>query len=117
MGLLDGGLQAIFGAAFAPLFLDGVLHVIAKDVSGAIIKPVTFTDVPVKLMPDSLEALLKQGWQIPDRAIALIVLQAGIAAAPTLDDQITDGAGARWRVSKIGQDPSRGAWIILGTPV
>jgi len=114
-GLLDGGLQAIFGAAFAPLYLDGTLHRIGKDADGQVITPVTFTDVPIKGQQDKLKDEQRRDWKIPDRGVLLIVLQAGVPAAPTDDDEITL-AGQRWRISHIDRDPAQAAWTMAGVP-
>lgn len=115
MGLLDGGLQAIFGAAFAPIYLSGTLHRIGKDGSGAIIKPVAWTDVAIKGQRDDYTDLQRADWNIPQKAVRLIVLQAGVPAEPTADDEITL-AGRRWRISNISRDPASAAWIMMGQP-
>jgi len=98
MSLLDGALRAAFGAAFAPLLLDGMLHVAAKDAGGEVILPPVFADVPVKGHRDEIGDRQRADWGIPDRAVRLIVLQAGVTAEPTPDDEITL-AGGRWTVT------------------
>lgn len=115
MGLLDGGLQAIFGAAFRPLYLDGKLHRIGKDADGQVVVPVTWTDVDIKGQRDDYTDLQRRDWKIPDKAVRLIVLQAGVSAEPTADDEITL-AGQRWRISNISRDPASAAWIMMGQP-
>lgn len=115
MGLLDGGLQAIFGAAFRPIYLDGTLHRIGKDGDGAIILPVTWSDVPIKGQRDDYSDKQRQDWNIPDKAVRLIVLQAGVGAEPTADDEITL-MGQRWRISNISRDPAAAAWTMMGMP-
>lgn len=115
MSLLNGPLRAVFGAAFAPLLLDGALHVAAKDADGGMILPPVFADVPVKGHRDEIGDRQRADWGIPDQAIRLIVLQAGVAAAPTLDDEITL-AGGRWRISTIESEPAGAAWILTGVP-
>jgi len=115
MALLDGSLRAVFGAAFAPLLLDGVLHVVVKDADGGVILPPTFADVPVKGHRDEADDKQRADWGVPDRAVRLIVLQAGVAAAPTLDDEITL-AGSRWRIGTVERDPAGAVWILTGEP-
>lgn len=116
MSLLDGSLRAAFGAALGPLLLDGTLHVAAKDAGGGMILPPIFADVPVKGHRDELGDRQRADWGIPDRAARLIVLQTGVAAEPTLDDEITL-AGDRWRISTVERDPAGAAWILTGMPV
>lgn len=113
MGLLDGGLQRIFGAAFAPLYLAGTLHRIGKDADGQIVRPVTWADVPIRGQQDDYSDSLRAEGKVPDGAVRLIVLQAGITAEPTTDDEITL-AGKRWRISNIGRDPAAAAWTMMG---
>ncbi|WP_343711905.1 hypothetical protein [Inquilinus sp.] len=115
MGLLDGGLQGIFGAAFAPLYLAGTLHRIGKDAEGQVVTPVTWTDVPIRAQQDELSDQQRRDWGIPSRGVLLIVLQAGVAAEPTDDDEITV-AGQRWRISHIERDPAQAAWTMAGQP-
>ncbi|OWJ68709.1 hypothetical protein [Inquilinus limosus] len=115
MSLLDGSLRAAFGAALGPLLLDGMLHVAAKDAGGGVILPPVFADVPVKGHRDEIGDRQRADWGIPDRAARLIVLQAGVAAEPTPDDEITL-AGGRWRISAVERDPAGAAWILTGMP-
>ncbi|MGK9168023.1 hypothetical protein KXR53_17070 [Inquilinus limosus] len=115
MSLLDSTLRAVFGAAFAPLLLDGTLHVAAKDADGQVILPPAFADVPVKGHRDDAGDRQRTDWGIPGQAVRLIVLQAGVVSEPTLDDEITL-AGGRWRISSIERDPAGAAWIVTGVP-
>lgn len=115
MSLLDGPLRAVFGAAFAPLLLDGTLHVAAKDADGQVILPPVFADLPVKGHRDEVGDRQRADWNIPDRAVRLIVLQAGMTPEPTPDDEITL-AGGRWRISAVERDPAGAAWILTGMP-
>lgn len=105
----------VFGAAFAPLLLDGTLHVAAKDAGGRLILPPAFADVPVRGHRDEVGDRQRADLGIPDRAARLIVLQACVAAAPTLDDEITL-AGGRWRIGAVDHDPAGAAWILTGVP-
>ena len=115
MPLLDGAIRAVFGAAFAPLLLDGTLHVAAKDADGQVILPPVFADLPVKGHRDEVGDRQRADWNIPDRAARLIVLQAGLASEPTPDDEITL-AGGRWRIGTVERDPAGAAWILTGMP-
>ncbi|MGK9234529.1 hypothetical protein KXS07_26890 [Inquilinus limosus] len=115
MPLLDGTLRAVFGAAFAPLLLDGTLHVVAKDADGRVILPPAFADVPVKGHRDQADDRQRADWGIPDGGARLVVLQAGVPAEPTADDEITL-AGGRWRISTVERDPAGAAWILTGMP-
>jgi len=115
MPVLDGAIRAVFGAAFAPLLLDGTLHVAAKDADGQVILPSDFIDIPVKGHRDQVGDRQRADWGIPDRAARLIVLQAGVTPEPTADDEITL-AGGRWRIGAVERDPAGAAWILTGMP-
>jgi hypothetical protein len=116
MALLDGSLRAVFGAALAPLLLDGTLHVVAKDADGRVILPPSFADVPVKGHRDEAGDKQRADWSIPHRAVRLIVLQAGVPAEPTTDDEISLADG-RWRIGTVERDPAGAAWILTGMQV
>ncbi|MGL4968462.1 MAG: hypothetical protein ACRC67_45035 [Inquilinus sp.] len=115
MSLLNGPLRAVFGAAFAPLLLDGTLHVAAKDADGQVILPPVFADLPVKGHRDEVGDRQRADWGIPDRAARLIVLQADVTPEPTADDEITL-AGGRWRIGTVERDPAGAAWVLTGMP-
>lgn len=116
MGLLDGGLQAVFAGAFGPLFLDGTLHVATTtpDGEGGVTR--TFENKPVKGMVDSYSDAYRAAAGIPETDVRLIVLQHGVGAAPDTDSEITL-RGARYRIMTVGQDPAQAAWTIQGRPV
>lgn len=116
MGLLDGGLAAVFGGAFGPLFLDGTLHVesLVPDGEGGFTS--TFVDHPVKGMVDSYSDAYRTQFGIPETDVKLIVLQFGATGAPSTDAQITL-RGTRYSIQSIEQDPAQAAWTIRGRPV
>lgn len=116
MGLLDGGLAAVFGGAFGPLFLDGVLHVeiLTPDGEGGFWS--TFSDLPIKGMVDTYSDAYRAQANIPETDVRLIVLQFGVDGAPSTDAQITI-RGTRYSIQAIEQDPAQAAWTIRGRPV
>ena len=116
MGLLDGGLQAVFAGAFGPLFLDGTLHKVetAPDGEGGVIR--TPADTPIKGMVDRYSEAYRAAAGIPETDARLFVLQHGVGAAPDTDSEITL-RGARYRVMAVDQDPAQAAWTIRGRPV
>lgn len=123
MGLLDGGLQGIFGNVFRPFFLDGILHSATQIDDGQGGMEVTYTDQAVKAMKDSwrkeYEAL-----GIPQTNVVILILQLGMTVTPKEEDQITVAAlvgGAvtaeRWAVGPVAQDPASAHWIVSGKSV
>ncbi|WP_427023035.1 hypothetical protein ACP4J4_10360 [Aureimonas ureilytica] len=118
MGLLDGGLQATFGAIFSPLFLDATLHTDRKQtiVGGRPTGPVTWTDTACKGMVDTYSDSYRLRTGIPDTDVRLIVLQQGVAAKPSTDSEITI-RGARYKIMSVEMDPAQASWTFRGRPV
>lgn len=119
MGLLDGGLQAVFGAAFAGVYLDGTLHRSSRveAENGNITE--TFVSQAIKVQKDACTERMRQQEGYSDRDVRLIVLQvapdSSVLEEPSTDDQIT-AAGQRWAISGIVSDPANAYWEMRGTP-
>ena len=115
MSLLDGSLSAVFGAAFAGLFRDAILAKLAAtdDGSGGFV--IAFTSYPVKAMVEAVSDRARAGSGLPDLAVTIVVLQAGLAVALDLDDQVTV-AGASYRVIRVDADPAGAAWTAVAVP-
>lgn len=114
-GLLDGGLQGVFGAAFGGIYLDATLHrkglVFASD--GGVSSPGD-SDEPVKAHFASVTEAMRQAEGYSERDVALLILQSGVSAAPTTDDAITL-SGQRWAIAgPITEDPARTHWLVRG---
>ena len=115
VGLLDGGLAASFGAVFGSYFLDGSLHRVSRieaedgDVSTGEV------DVPIKYQPDRITESMRQAEGYTEDDAAFIVLQHGIAPAPTSDDELT-ASGARWAIRTVASDPASTHWIVHARP-
>jgi hypothetical protein len=119
MGILDGGLQSIFGAAFGGIYSDGTLYVIERveNEDGG------FTPYErrkaIKGQVDACTEAMRQQAGYTERDARLMVLQidqhACPVARPTTDAQITLG-GTRWAVGSVEADPANTHWIIRATP-
>ena len=111
MGLLDGDLQAIFGEAFADIYLDGTLH--KSDLT---VEPVTFKRHPIKCQPDDWSEVYKVQNGIPQTDIRVLVLQHNVTARPNQDDEITV-RGKRYRISgPVREDEAQAYWEIQARP-
>ena len=115
MSLLDGDLAVLFGAAFAGLFRNATLGklTVTDDGSGG------FTSVlipyPVKLMVEAVSDRSRAASGLPEMAVTLSVLQAGLGATVDLDDQITVG-GTNYRVIRVEADPAGAVWTAIAVP-
>ncbi len=116
-GLLDGGLAAIFAAAFAPIYMDGTLHRRPEydaDDEGTITR-VSKEDWPtedVKVQLDAATQAMRQAEGYADTDQRILILASGLTA-PTTDDEITAG-GVRWAIASVSQDPARTYFELRG---
>lgn len=118
MSLLDGDIASIFGAALSGLYPSGLLH---RDGTGPIYDSegnITGydggADIPIKVQRDACTYAMRQSDGYSDRDVALIILAAGLAVAPTTDSQVTDGDGARWMVASVERDAAGSHFICRG---
>lgn len=121
MGLLDGGLQAVFGAVFGAVYRDGTLRKATMTPDGTGGYSTSSVDYPIKFQPevDSNEARAAMG--IPLDGGKFIVLLAGLAVRPDLDDLIIAPATAATpaiseRIAKTQGDPANAALIVWTVP-
>ena len=115
MSLLDGDLAALFGAAFAPLYRDATLiqTVPADDGAGGF--AVTRTATPAKVLVEALSARARAASGLPEPAVSLSVLRAGLAASVDLDDEVAVGAET-YRIIRVATDPAGAAYAVVAVP-
>ena len=123
MGLLDGGLQRIFGNVFAPFFLAGTLHSAEQVEDGQGGMEVIYTDYTVKAMKDQWRRSYAD-YGLPRTDAVILILQLGMTVAPKPEDQITvtaliGGASSteRFAIGPIAQDPASAHWIASAKSV
>lgn len=121
MGLLDGGLQAVFGAAFSPIYLAGTLHRATRTESDNGDVTVAFTGdegqppgTPIRYQPDKITEAMRRAEGFTDKDAAFIILQSGVSPAPTTADELT--AGGRWAVKSVDADPANTHWVVRASP-
>jgi hypothetical protein len=112
---IASSLQAVFGAAFAALYDDGVWHrvIAADDGQGGF--STTTADLPVKVLVDSLSEVERAAGGLPRGAVRLTVLRAGLGAAVAIDDGLATG-GASFRVTQVDTDPAGAAYTLVAVP-
>ena len=111
--LLDG-ITAVFGAAFAPLYHDGLLKRRTYDTDDAPLD-VSPAGEGIKLQRNACTEAMRGEDGYTDKDVRFIVLSAGIAAKPNTDDIIVYG-GREWSIRSIDTDPAGSHWIIRATP-
>lgn len=115
MGLLDGGLAAVFGVAFGAAFGSGTLHKTVNVETGLGGFSTSTTDYPVKVMLEALGAADRAATGVPTTAIRLTVLRSGLPVPVDLDDGLTVG-GTAYRAIKVDTDPIGASFVIAAVP-
>ena len=115
MTVLNGGLQAVLGAAFAAFYADGTLHKVTLTDDGTDCFSATTTDVPVKVLAESLSDRDRAAGGLPRTATSLSVLRAGLGVEVSLDDSLTVG-GVTFRVVEVDTDPGAAAYRLVCVP-
>lgn len=119
MGLFDGGIARIFGAALSGLYPDGLLHRDGTgpiyDDEGNIVGYDDGGDLPIKVQRDACSYSMRQSEGYSEGDVALIILAAGLNSIKvTTDMQATDGAGDRWMIRSADLDAASSHWICRG---
>ena len=115
MSLLDGALAAVFGAALAPLFLNGILHKVTDADTGAGGFAPATQDYPVKVAVEALSDRARAASGFPDPAVRIDLLAAGLAVQPDLDDLVTV-SGRTYRIIRVDTDPAGAAFALVAVP-
>lgn len=120
MGLLNGGIGAIIGAALSGLYLDGVLHREGAepiyDGEGNITGYAGGDDIPIKVQRDKCTYAMTQAKGFSEGDVALIILSAQLGVVEiTTDMQVTDGKGKRWLIASADEDAASSHWICRGS--
>lgn len=116
MGLLDGGLARIFGAAFGGTYLPATLHRAVppvRDAGGSVINPGGFTNVPCRAQLEAVAAEFGVRDDTVDEAQRIFVLTASISGTITTADQVTV-AGQRYQVVSVDRDPAQAYFDLRG---
>lgn len=122
MGLLNGGISAIFGAALGGLYPDGTLHRDGVDPiydgEGNITGYGGGADIPIKVQRDACTYAMRQSEGYSEGDVMLLILAAPLNGEKvTTDMQATDGAGARWMIRSADLDAASSHWVCRGRAV
>ncbi|MBI1179107.1 MAG: hypothetical protein GC201_01015 [Alphaproteobacteria bacterium] len=112
MGLLDGGIQSVFSAAFGQLYLDATLHRVTIQDDGTGSYTTVESDEVVRAQVEVATWAMRQADGYSDGDVRVLILAAGVDR-PKTDDQITV-RGVRWSLSNIGMDPAASYYDCRG---
>lgn len=117
MGMLDGGIEALFGDAFAGLYLPATLHRSGTepiyDDAGRITGYVGGADIACRAQVDAASYAMRQAEGFAEGDVRIIVLSAGLGVEITTDFQITV-SGKRWLVASVDRDAANSHYILRG---
>lgn len=117
MGVLDGGIAAVFGAAFGALYLDGQIVTALTDQiyddGGNITGYGGGDPVPCKCQIDGATWAMQQANGYVDGDVRIIVLSAGLGIELTTDHRIEVG-DETWMIASVERDAARSHFICRG---
>lgn len=115
MGLLDGGIASIFGAALGGLYLPATLHLpgTRTDDEEGNISYGPETDIACRAQMDAATYAMRQSEGYSDGDVRIIILTAGLGAEVATDCQVTV-SGKRWMVGSADLDAASSHWVCRG---
>lgn len=116
MGILDGGIQSLFGTVMGSFYLDATLigvTLIYDDEGGTTETP---TSQPVKVQEDMVSEETRAAGNFSQNEKRFIVLQKGVTGVLDGDSRLTIG-GITYALRNPEQDPAKSYWLVRGVPV
>lgn len=117
MGLLDGGIEAMFGGVFGALYLNGTLHrdttTPIYDTEGNITGYGGGGDIACKAQVDAATYAMRQAEGYSEGDMRIIILSAGLGVEVTTDMQVSV-SGKRWMIASVDRDAANSHWICRG---
>jgi hypothetical protein len=114
VGILDGGIAAVFGAALSGLYLDATLHrgtgSPTYDGEGNITGYTGAGDVAVKAQVDTATEAMRQADGFAEGDARILVLAQGIGTI-TSDHRITV-RGQEWHILSAELDAAQSHWTL-----
>jgi hypothetical protein len=119
VGLLDGGIAAVFGAAFSGLYLDAILHTGTGDPiyddQGNITGYSGAGNLACKAQVDSATDAMRRADGFAEGDARIIILAQGLPKV-TSDHELTV-RGIRHRLLSAELDPAASHWVCRGRAV
>lgn len=102
----------LFGAAFAPFYDDATLIKRALTSNSKGQTSAVPTSHTIKVQRDELTARMIA--EVPEATIKLLILRAGVAVEPTVNDYLVYDGKTYPIVGPIVEDPAKVGWIVYG---
>lgn len=117
MGILDGGIQSLFGTVMGAFYLDATLTSVTSvfDSQGGTTE-ITSTQ-PVKVQEDAVDERTRAAGNFSQNEKRFIVLQKGVIGQITGDSRLTAPDGITYALREPDQDPAKSYWLVRGVPI
>lgn len=117
MGILDGGVQSLFGTVFGAFYLDATLITVTNvyDDEGGTTE--TTTTQPCKVQEDAVDERTRAAGNFSQNEKRFIVLQKGVTGQITGNSRLTAPDGITYALREPDQDPAKSYWLVRGVPV
>jgi len=115
MGLLDGGIAAIFNATFSTFYLDGTLHAGTGEPQygpGGAIIGYDGGEWPIKVQIDAATDAMRRADGFAEGDCRMIILAMGVPEV-TSDHSVTVGA-ITYLLQSAERDPALSHWFCRG---
>lgn len=116
MGILNGGIQSLFGTVFGAFYLDATLVTVTNvyDNEGGTTE--TTTTQAVKVQEDAVDERTRAAGNFSQNEKRFIVLQKSVSGTLTGNSRLTIG-GITYALREPEQDPAKSYWLVRGVPV
>ena len=116
MGILDGGIQSLFGTVMGAFYLDATLISTTQvyDDQGGTTE--TTSTQAVKVQEDMVSEANRAAGGFSQNEKQFFVLQKGVTGPLTGDSRLTIG-GITYALREPQQDPAKSYWLVRGVPV
>lgn len=115
MGILDGGIQSLFGTAFGTFYLPALIIrvVVTPDGSGGVIEQTA--SIPCRVQQDAVTDQMRLNGGYSETDARFLILQLGVG--PINSDDRLSFNDATYLLSNPSQDPGKSYWACRATPM
>lgn len=120
-GLLSGGLSGVFAAAFAPLYLPGLVHRYDApqfDDGGSVIPGSEPDLIDCRVQVDACTEAMRGEADYTDKDVRLLILAQGVGVLTTNDrvEVLSGACTGVYLVQSVGVDPAGSVFDCRGRP-
>lgn len=126
MGILDGGIQSLFGTVFGSFYLDATLIRVVNDYDDEGGTTETKSYQAIKIQEDSVSEEARAAGNFSQDEVRFLVLQSGVTGGIDGDCQMNVGGavvggeivgGTNYALRTPQQDPTKSYWQVRGVPL